>query len=436
MPSSATPNEAPSPAPSAPLRERTAILRLWLGGLLFFLGAFFGALAYLGGQRFIGTVLIFIAFSIVIYLIFHRSQRRTIPLKSVVPQASHPFDSEAVVMAFPEPIILLDSNFFVYVFNQAAQQLFPNIHAGKPLSFAVRVPEILSAIRQAAEGKSITADYSERIPKDTWMQVHAAPLMNKQKPDKQYILLSLKDLTPIRKAERMRVDFVANASHELRTPLASLVGFIETLRGAAKDDAIARDRFLSIMREQSHRMARLVNDLLSLSHLEQKAHHKPYGEVDLREIVMQVRDSLLPLAEKKQVTITLIMNKEPYPITADRDEMVRVVENLVENALKYGGDGEKIEIELVHTPIESPTKIRLSIRDYGAGIAAEHIPRLTERFYRADADALQKKQGAGLGLAIVKHILVRHQGKLIVESQPGKGSLFTVVLPAKKTHDE
>ena len=226
----------------------------------------------------------------------------------------------------------------------------------------------------------------------------------------------------------MRADFVANASHELRTPLAALSGFIETLQGPARDDAKARQRFLAIMQEQAKRMARLIDDLLSLSRIELNAHRRPDTSVDLVPIVRQVVDSLQTLARDRGVIVTV----EAAPtlmVPGDHDELVRVFENLVENALKYGAPGKRVDIVLTVGPSDGEPEAQVSVRDYGPGIAPEHLPRLTERFYRVDVRESRAQGGTGLGLALVKHILNRHRGRLSIESATGAGATFVVHLP-------
>jgi two-component system phosphate regulon sensor histidine kinase PhoR len=232
------------------------------------------------------------------------------------------------------------------------------------------------------------------------------------------------------RADRLRADFVANASHELRTPLATLVGFIETLRGPAKDDAEARARFLAIMQEQAARMARLVADLLSLSRIELNAHLRPDKQVDVGAIVRQVADSLQTLARDRNVEVKTSGASAPLLVPGDRDELIRVFENLVENALKYAASGKRVDIALsVGEGPDGKREARIAVRDRGPGIAPEHLPRLTERFYRVDVSESRAQGGTGLGLALVKHILNRHGGRLTIESTPGQGATFTVHLP-------
>jgi two-component system, OmpR family, phosphate regulon sensor histidine kinase PhoR len=243
------------------------------------------------------------------------------------------------------------------------------------------------------------------------------------------VLLTFRDLTPLRRVEEMRADFVANASHELRTPLAALSGFIETLQGSARDDAKARERFLAIMQEQARRMARLIDDLLSLSRIELNAHRRPDTPADLVPILRQVVDSLQTLARDRGVTVN-IEAAGPLLVPGDRDELVRVFENLVENALKYGATGKRVDIKLaLAAAADDEQEATVSVRDYGPGIAPEHLPRLTERFYRVDVRESRAQGGTGLGLALVKHILNRHRGRLTIESAPGAGATFIVHLP-------
>jgi two-component system phosphate regulon sensor histidine kinase PhoR len=223
----------------------------------------------------------------------------------------------------------------------------------------------------------------------------------------------------------MRADFVANASHELRTPLAALSGFIDTLQGPARDDSAARERFLVIMQAQANRMARLIDDLLSLSRIELNAHLRPDKEVDLVAILRQVVDGLQTLAKDRAVEVR-ITAADRLMVRGDRDELLRVFENLVENALKYAGSGKRIDILLTRG---DGREARVAVRDHGPGIAPEHLPRLTERFYRVDVSESRAQGGTGLGLALVKHILNRHGGRLTIESVPGQGATFTAVLP-------
>ena len=228
----------------------------------------------------------------------------------------------------------------------------------------------------------------------------------------------------------MRADFIANASHELRTPLASISGFIETLRGPARNDEKARDSFLQIMQTQTARMARLIDDLLTLSRIEMKPHLPSRENIDLGETVAGVIDSLRHLAAEYGVVVAFERPPQPVLVSGNRDELIQVFVNLLENACKYGQSGGRVDVSVAPAEGGPAPEIAVTFRDYGPGIAEEHIPRITERFYRIDAEKSRVKNGTGLGLAIVKHILTRHEGRLVVRSKPGEGASFVVYLPA------
>jgi len=337
----------------------------------------------------------------------------------------------AVVAGLPDPVVALDRDGRVLASNDRARSLAPALRQGEPVALALRMPALIEAIgRAAAEGEEQRVVYSERVPLDRWYETIVMPV--KRAPgatNPDFVLMTFHDLTPLRRVEEMRADFVANASHELRTPLAALLGFIETLQGSAREDPKARARFLAIMQEQARRMARLIDDLLSLSRIELNAHRRPDTPVDLAPIVRQVADGLETLARDRGVTVN-IDNANPITVLGDHDELVRILENLVENALKYGAAGRRVDIKLRHgSSAEGEPEAQISVRDYGPGIAPEHLPRLTERFYRVDVAESRAQGGTGLGLALVKHILNRHRGRLTIESAPGAGAVFTVHLP-------
>jgi two-component system, OmpR family, phosphate regulon sensor histidine kinase PhoR len=318
----------------------------------------------------------------------------------------------------------------VITFNAAARIIAPALARGAPASLALRVPEVVEAMRDArASNEPRSAEFSQRVPVDRWFLAHVRPFPGSA-PGVGLMLLVFHDLTPQHRVEEMRVDFVANASHELRTPLASLSGFIDTLQGPARDDVAARGRFLAIMKTQAARMARLIDDLLSLSRIELVEHVHPDTPVDLTPVLRQVVDGLQTLAQDRSVEIAVTLPTAPVIVPGNRDELTRVFENLIENALKYGANGKRIEVGFATTTASDGTPaILVTVRDYGPGIAAEHIPRLTERFYRVDVTQSRAEGGTGLGLALVKHILNRHRGRLMIESEAGKGAVFTVKLP-------
>jgi two-component system phosphate regulon sensor histidine kinase PhoR len=342
---------------------------------------------------------------------------------------------EAVVSDLPDPTIVLTPESTVVAFNESAQEITPGILRGEPISFALRIPNVLEAIRAVAASRQMRRiEFFQRVPTDRWWEATIAPLVLPGAAGQHHlVLLALRDLTPLRRVEEMRADFVANASHELRTPLASLSGFIETLQGPARNDSSARDRFLAIMKEQATRMARLIDDLLSLSRIEQKVHIHPDTTTDLVVIVNEVTDSLAPLARERDVEIKIIGDADSLDVLGDRDELIRVFENLIENALKYGASGKRVDITVAREPASGePRDAMVSVRDYGPGIAPEHLPRLTERFYRVDIGESRAQGGTGLGLALVKHILNRHRGRLMIESMLGSGATFSVRLPLRQ----
>jgi two-component system phosphate regulon sensor histidine kinase PhoR len=341
----------------------------------------------------------------------------------------------AMVAGLPDPVIALDRDGRVLALNEQARTLAPALRQGEPVSLALRMPELIEAIgRASARGEEQRIQYSERGPRDRWFETIVVPVKrepNLSKPD--LVLLTFHDLTPLRRVEEMRADFVANASHELRTPLAALSGFIETLQGSARDDAKARERFLAIMQEQAWRMARLIDDLLSLSRIELNAHRRPDTPVDLVPIVRQVVDGLETLARDRGVSVN-VDAANALTVLGDRDELIRLFENLIENALKYGAAGKRVDIKLAPgLSADGEPEAQVGVRDYGPGIAPAHLPRLTERFYRVDVAESRAQGGTGLGLALVKHILNRHRGRLTIESASGAGATFTVHLPTVGT---
>nr|WP_246072604.1 phosphate regulon sensor histidine kinase PhoR [Martelella lutilitoris] len=320
-------------------------------------------------------------------------------------------------------IYLLAADGTVLFQNRSAGSTFGSFPLGSHISARMRAPGVLDIIRDTlANGRSNQIEYSERLPSERVYLVRVAPVADTE-GSRPVFMLILRDISEARRIDRMRSDFVANASHELRTPLASLRGYIETLQGPAKNDAKAQERFLPIMLDQATRMSRLVDDLMSLSRLEAKAHLSPDQKVKLNALLEHVRDSLLPLAEELDVAINLFLPEEPVIVNGDNDELVEVFENLIENACKYGAEGGRVDVYL--KPLENGGT-EVSVVDYGPGIPAEHVPRLTERFYRVSVADSRSKKGTGLGLAIVKHILTRHRARLVVKSAVGKGTTFTV----------
>lgn len=442
-----------------------------------------------------------------------------------------PYLNQALQRAFerfPEPVLLLDAEGRVVLANEETRHFVGDAAIDRHISALIRTPSVLEAVQAVLDGAPPReVEYSLPVPVERFLRASVIPLnvaLTDSAPDDDEnvsaVLLAVHDLTEVKRSEQLRVDFVANASHELRTPLASLNGFIQTLRGHARDDEEVREKFLSIMEDQTDRMRRLIDDLLSLSRIELNEHVAPKTSVDLASVALDVCDALSPLAEKRDQSI--IVNWEGQPIESgnnisqarilgDRDELVQVVQNLIDNAIKYGNTGGKVHINLGLTvlgrtagpnsssPIEPLSKpdiypsiesgetgsavvaalenvggtgdsqttaekisqsrndqqpdtslietfdrlhepsnasveqrrqyVYLSVHDDGIGIPREHLPRLTERFYRIDANKSRKIGGTGLGLAIVKHIVNRHRGTLSIDSTKDVGSTFTIFLP-------
>ncbi|MCJ2874019.1 UNVERIFIED_ORG: two-component system phosphate regulon sensor histidine kinase PhoR [Rhizobium sp. SORGH_AS260] len=322
------------------------------------------------------------------------------------------------------PVFILDKNASVLFQNGAAERAFGQLPAGAHISARLRSPGLLDVIRETiTTGEPNQVEHSERFPSERVFIVRIARADMGEGAGPLFYILSFRDVSELRRIDRMRSDFVANASHELRTPLASLRGFIETMQGPARNDPKAQERFLAIMLDQATRMSRLVDDLMSLSRLELRANIAPDQKVDLVPVIGHVRDTLLPLANELDVDITLHLPDGPAEVQGDRDELVQVFQNLVENACKYGQEGKIVDVWLRAEPSKP---VEVSVVDRGPGIPAEHVPRLTERFYRVSVADSRSKKGTGLGLAIVKHILTRHRARLIIKSELGSGTDFTV----------
>lgn len=388
------------------------------------IAAVVGLLYLLGLIQFVASLILFAAVTLLIGLI--PVPAPSVRAAAISPQpATWPETSiKLFAEALPYPCFVLDRRGIVRYANADAMAAFP-IKPGDPFTFRLRVPELNAAFDRIAKGGGPErVEFSERVPTERWFAAWFARLESPLVGD--FIVMILDDLTERRRIDRIRVDFVANASHELRTPLASLAGFIETLQGSAHGDPEARDRFLAIMHDQATRMSRLIDDLLSLSRIELKVHVRPSDSVDLVPILTRLTDSLEPLARELGVAIETELPDVPVIVLGDRDELVQVFENLIENAIKYGQSGKRVVVTIDPAPETGPV---VAVRDFGPGIAEEHLPRLTERFYRIDVEESRQHRGTGLGLAIVKHILTRHGARMSIESRPGEGALFSVTFP-------
>ncbi|SMC64843.1 two-component system, OmpR family, phosphate regulon sensor histidine kinase PhoR [Fulvimarina manganoxydans] len=338
---------------------------------------------------------------------------------------------KAVVEAIGEPAMIVDRATYLRYRNPACTIAFGSMALGDSVSLRLRSPTVLAALERAIDGNTPTeAVLEERRSVDRIWDVAVLPIPAPAGESPRFFLVLFRDRTAERRTEQMRTDFVANASHELRTPLASLAGFIETLQGPARDDAAAREKFLAIMRDQAARMSRLIDDLLSLSRIEMKRHLPVKTPVDLTDIFRTVEDQITPLAEELGVSIELDLPQTPVFVAGEEDELLQVFSNLVENACKYGQSGGRVTLRVSQADERGRSVVDGSVTDYGPGIAPEHVPRLTERFYRVDVANSRSKRGTGLGLSIVRNILLRHKARLLVHSAVDEGSTFTARFPA------
>jgi two-component system phosphate regulon sensor histidine kinase PhoR len=336
-----------------------------------------------------------------------------------------------ILAAVPQPLVLFDGSERVLAANSPAEAFFGTVLEGRECSSFMRHPDFLSSLDSTLVERQALKKRISYVSKgaETQLSVVFSPLTV---AGRSAALAAIDDLTSAEQTATMRRDFIANVSHELRTPLTALVGFIDTLRGAARDDTPARDRFLGIMEREAQRMMRLVNDLLSLSRVEAEERRRPDQTIDILALVRSVLQSQRDGARKSGVEFSLHHDQDSYRVRADGDQISQVFHNLVENAVKYGGAGGSVAVRmrrLDHEPVMRGPAVQVEVIDKGEGIDPLHLPRLTERFYRIDTHRSREKGGTGLGLAIVKHIVNRHRGRLRIESTPGKGSNFIVILP-------
>lgn len=346
-----------------------------------------------------------------------------------------------LLCGMPEPALLLNQSEQVLLANATAEVLFGKVEIGTPLVRIVRWPEVLSLTSAALkERQTGEATFQTTDSNQVTFRGVAHPITTTGQSDEPAAILSLRNVSHIEEAERMRSDFVANVSHELRSPLTALSGFIETLKGPASKDDETRDRFLGIMEREAARMERLIDDLLSLSKIEVNRHIRPQEKVDLTSLIHDVKDGISHEVERKKASIKYELVDSAVPVLGDPDQLVQVIQNLIENAVKYAGEAP---VHVTQTLLESAPGIlgkavRMDVIDKGGGIPPEHLPRLTERFYRVDIGRSRGAGGTGLGLAIVKHIVSRHRGRLEIKSKLGEGSTFSVVLPriSEEIHEQ
>ncbi len=336
-----------------------------------------------------------------------------------------------LLAALPDPVLIVDAARHLVAANPAAGTAFGTTRTGRDLTLSVRHPGVLHAVDSVLSGgvcPETQIDLAAPVRRTFGLTITTLGAAGAGR----LLILLFRDITVTARAAEIRSDLVANVSHELRSPLSSLLGFIETLKGPARDDETARDRFLDIMESEAARMANLVDDLLSLSRVEINEHVQPSEPVELQPIVASTVDTLAGAASRKGMAFIIDAPDPLPPVAGDIDQLRQVFQNLVDNAVKYGREGTEVEITLCAVPRMREAGVpgvAVAIRDHGEGIAPEHLPRLTERFYRADKGRSRSLGGTGLGLAIVKHIVSRHRGYLTVDSEPGDGSTFTVVLP-------
>lgn len=342
--------------------------------------------------------------------------------------------ARSIVEAMTDPAIVLDGRSNVLAANGYAEEALGPIRLAEHIGRSLRQPTMTGAIASCiATGQKTLFELSGLTAANRRLDGTAARLTGLGDDDgAPRVLVVLKDISEREALARMRMEFVANASHELRTPLAALSGFIETLRGPAKTDLTAHERFLGIMAEQAQRMTRLIDDLLLLSRVEMKAHIAPTATADLNHVASEALKIVSPLAGDAGTTLEVAFANAVTTIQGDHDELVQAVQNLLSNAVKYGRPSGKVavRVETGQDPRLGPA-VRVSVTDDGPGIAAEHLPRLTERFYRVSTPESRDKGGTGLGLAIVKHIAMRHRGRIDLQSALGRGTIFTLVFPQR-----
>jgi two-component system phosphate regulon sensor histidine kinase PhoR len=350
-------------------------------------------------------------------------------------QAAAP--GRSVLDMLPDPLILLDGERRVVSANAAARELLGPSAVGRDLASVLRNPALLEAVEEVMNDRAAIseAEFAFHVPVERNFNARVARL-GEGNPGQPALAVALYELTAIRRTEEMRTDFIANASHELRTPVSVLLGCVQTLRGSARDDPEAQAEFFGLMEGQALRMSRLVDDLLALSRIELNEHTPLEDDVDLAKLIGQVTETLAARAREMNMSIEVDIPADIPVIRGDKDDLIKVFQNLIDNAVKYGADGTPVTVRarLMHKDIPPAmagvrTAVAVAVEDRGEGIPPEHVPRLTERFYRVDTARSRQLGGTGLGLAIVKHVLNRHRGALVIDSKVGRGSTFSVYLP-------
>ncbi len=345
--------------------------------------------------------------------------------------------AQSVIDVIPDALVLLDGSRRVVEANSAARELFGVRLVGRDFSQVLRHPSAVDAMDRVLMSGAVSREEITLLsPGERHFMLAALPIagLGAGGDAAPAMAIALHEITALKRSEQLRADFVANASHELRTPLASVIGFIETLQGPAKGDPAAQERFLEIMAQESARMARLIDDLLSLSRIELDEHVVPSDSVDLSHVVDGVVEALSLAARDREITIAVVLDAGMPAVIGDADQLTQVFQNLIDNAIKYGRAGSTIRIGgkmIERLPETGGPGVAVKVANEGEGIAREHLPRLTDRFYRVDPARSRQKGGTGLGLAIVKHIVNRHRGRMVFESELGVGTTVTVYLPAR-----
>lgn len=338
-------------------------------------------------------------------------------------------DAAPYLAGLPIAAIAIDASERVVAMNPVAINLLGEGLINRHYISVLRQPAILEAVEATIQDRAIRNSrfLSSESGRDTAFNVTCYAILD------NYVIVCFEDQTDIEQVVQMRRDFVANVSHELKTPLTAMMGFIETLQTTARDDAQARERFLTIMTLETQRMNRLVGDLLSLSRVEANERMRPTTSLEVKDLIQAALNALAPLAQDHNAQVNCDVPEDPIEIFADKDQLQQVFTNLIENAIKYSGKSAQVGIELGAPQYDQrlgETAVTITITDNGPGIDPIHLPRLTERFYRIDNHRSRELGGTGLGLAIVKHILNRHRGRLEIDSSLGQGSQFSVILPS------
>jgi two-component system, OmpR family, phosphate regulon sensor histidine kinase PhoR len=402
---------------------------------------FVGVLVYLETLSLLNAFILSVLYIFSIVLIFWSYSKDVNNSSSNIEDTTSLFDN--IMENLTDPLLLLDNHQKIILMNKSAKNMFNKNDSHQQISDLIPDFEVLKAIEKALEtGKSDTVEFKLGAPivKDLLLRIHILEQNDSSSNtilgdniEGRRIFLTIYNITSIKKAERMRVDFVANVSHELRTPLASILGFVETLQGPAKNDLSSHEQFLKIMADEAKRMKRLIEDLLSLSHIERDAHIPPENNVSLVKVINNVVETLKIQLSDKNMTLTFHADHNNGDIYGDRDQLIQVFQNLIDNAIKYGQENTNISVSLRdynHTQ-DDKHYYEISIINLGSGIAPQHIERLTERFYRVDTARSRSLGGTGLGLAIVKHILQRHHGMINFSSELGISTTVTILLPTK-----